>query len=179
MSPPILPVLSIPDDGMELPVALDAAWLRGALEDTGFSPRGDGPTRVLVRLDRDKRDVVVSGHFDIALHATCVACLEPFDLRVEGDLQLVLEPKPKAPTKAHEEIELKAAELDVDYYEDDQIDLGRWLREAILVEAPVHPRHEGQCPVPLTAVTDHPERDPGDIDPRLLPLLKLSVPQKE
>jgi uncharacterized metal-binding protein YceD (DUF177 family) len=173
MAPPVILLDRIPDDGLQQELVLDDAWLTEVLEDTGLMTIAGSPGSASVRLDRDERSVFLSGRFEVPVQADCVACLERLTLSLLADLSLHLEPaaSAKAPKATHEEVELSRDELDVDEYVDDRIDLAHWLREAILLEAPLHPRHE-VCPVALEMPSAPPSaRDV--IDPRLAPLARF------
>ncbi len=145
--PPSITVDSIPDDGLNLTLALDPAWLTEVLSDAGMKPVAGTHAGAQLRLDRDGKDVIVSGTLKARVAAECVACLEEVTFPVEGEFTLVLSPASSQKAhKPHEEVELTSDELDTDVYEDDTIKLSHWLREQILLAAPVHPRHEGDCP---------------------------------
>jgi uncharacterized metal-binding protein YceD (DUF177 family) len=173
--PPSIRVETIPEEGLQLELSLDPAWLTSVLADAQMRPAGDKPGRARVRLDLAEKDVIVSGTVKATLAAACVACLEDVTVPVEGEFTLVLSPAASQRAhKPHEEVELTSDELDTDVFENDTIDLSHWLREQILLAAPVHPRHEGECPRPL--IPDAPKNGGSqrEIDPRLAPLMKLT-----
>ncbi|MBP6829298.1 MAG: DUF177 domain-containing protein [Deltaproteobacteria bacterium] len=173
MAPPVILFDRIPDDGLQQELVLDEAWLTGVYEGTGLMTVAGAPGHASVRLDKDKRNVFMSGRFEVTAQTDCVACLERMTFTMSADLVLHLEPAGSTkPGKAvHEEVELSRDELDVDVYTDDRIDLAHWLREAILLEAPLHPRHE-VCPVKLEMPAAPPLARDG-IDPRLAPLARF------
>jgi uncharacterized metal-binding protein YceD (DUF177 family) len=174
--PPVIRVDSIPEEGlsMELPFAED--WLASVLADANMRVVNGTHSGAKIRLDADGSDVILSGSTRTHVMAECVACLEDVRLLVTEEFQRHLSPMASAKSrKANEEVELSSDELDVDYYADDAIELAHWLREEILLAAPVHPRHEGDCPRPLT-VTSNPTNEGAirEIDPRFAPLMKLA-----
>ncbi len=196
IAPPIIAVDTIPAEGLSLSVDLDPAWLGEVLEGTEVVVAAAGPgvekPSARVRLDLDGRNALMTGDFRLDLTATCVACLEPFALRLAAPFTLHLTPEAPAINVVQRgkgpppEVELSADELDLDTYHDGRIELGTWLREHILLEVPLHPRHEGECPVPLVApdastsssLADSPQ--PPGLDPRLAPLLSfVSKTKKE
>jgi uncharacterized metal-binding protein YceD (DUF177 family) len=173
-APPVIHVDQVPEgEGLSLDLALEASWLASVLEGTELA--STGPGRARVRFDLDGRDVTLSGDFALRVHAECVACLKPVDLDVASEFQLQLEPAGAKPAKGAlpDEVELTADELDVDHYEDGRIDLAHWLREQVLLEVPVHPRHPEECPEPLRVDAPAPN-EPPSVDPRLMPLLKFA-----
>lgn len=174
--PPTLHVESIPEDeGLSLDLALDKEWLEGVFADAAMRVAPGSRSTARVRLDKSGRDVTLSGEVAARVVATCVACLEEVELPIRSEFQLHLSPaKPHGAAKAHEEVELSPDELDADVFTDDKIELSHWLREQLLLEAPVHPRHEGDCPAPLHLPPSTPAVREREIDPRLAPLLKLA-----
>lgn len=174
--PPTVTVDSIPEEGLPLTLALDPAWLAGVLADASMKPVEGTHAGAKLRLDRDGDDVTVSGTLKARVAAECVACLEPVELPIETEFQLHLSPAAKArPRRPGEEVELSPDELDADHYADGKVELAHWLREQLLLEAPVHPRHEGDCPHALIPTTTPVPNGGAErpVDPRLAPLLKL------
>lgn len=174
-SPPSIRAETIPEEGLQLELSLDASWLTEVLADAEMRPASGTHGAARVRLDLSEKDVIVSGSVKATLTAECVACLEEVTLPVEGEFTLVLSPASSQKAhKPHEEVELTSDELDTDVYEDDTIKLSHWLREQILLAAPVHPRHEGECPRPLIPNAPTNGGSAREIDPRLAPLMKLT-----
>jgi uncharacterized metal-binding protein YceD (DUF177 family) len=175
--PPSIRVDTIPEEGLPLELSLDDAWLAQVLTDANMrvTPATHGAARI--RLDRADDDVIVSGTVKSVVTAECVACLEDVSLPVEAEFTLVLSPAASQKARRpNEEVELTSDELDTDLFENDTVDLSHWLREQLMLAAPLHPRHEGDCPRPLTppnvpTVNGGLERE---IDPRLAPLMKLA-----
>ncbi len=154
---------------------LEAEWLDLVLDGTDLRPELPARGTARVRLDLNGRDVLLTGDFEARVVATCVACLDDVGITLSSPFTLHLEPLPPAvnapgSARAPGDVELTRDELDVDYYTDHAIDLSHWLREQLLLEAPVHPRHEGDCP---TALVSPPIAADGQrpVDPRLAPLL--------
>lgn len=180
----VVSIDDIPDEGLALDEPLDQAWLVAALENSGYAPaKGGADARASLRLDRQQgRDVLLTGTVHASLETQCVRCLEPLDVQVSSEFTLHLEPRPPHDPEARrrDEIELTADELDVDYYDDEQIDLPHWVREQILLDAPAYPRHEHDCALPgasTTAAPDPSSEGATRIDPRLLPLQKFRDPK--
>ncbi len=171
MKLPVIHIDQIPDGGLQKELVLDPAWLDEVLGSAELTTFPGGKAHASLRLDRDERNVFLSGIVEASARATCVACLEPVDLALRASLKLNLEPAVAKPGRpAHDEVELTRDELDVDVYADDLIDLGYWLREALLLEAPLHPRHD-ECPVKIEMPAQ--PRATVSVDPRLAPLARL------
>jgi uncharacterized protein len=179
MTLPILQLRDIPEDGLTLDAPLDAAWLGHVLADSGLTPAGDPAGSAHVRVQLNGREVLLTGTVEAKLRAQCVRCLADTEVSVRSEFALNLEPRPAArgPKGKQSEVELTSDELDVDYYDDEKIDLGHWVREQILLEAPTHPVCPDGCREPISAPSA-PEGERGSPDPRLSPLMKL-VKKKE
>lgn len=172
MTPPILHLNEIPDEGLTLDVLLDAGWMRSALQDTGFEPARDPAGRATIRIDKKGRDVLLSGTVDASLTTECVRCLAEMPVQVHSDFTLHLEPATARPAvPPGREIELAAHELDMDYYENDRIDLGQWIREQILLEVPSYPACPSGCKEPLVVPSQDVSGEAGK-GSRLAPVKK-------
>lgn len=190
MALPIIQLKDIPADGLTVDASIDAGWLRRELETTGFEPASDPAGTAHVRVDLSGRDVILTGNARVKLRGECVRCLAPVELEVAPEFTLHLVPAPTAPRASnaagtprrskHAEVELSAEELDQDVYEDERVDLGHWVREQILLEAPAHPTCPDACANPIVA--PQPADAAGErhaIDPRLAPLQNLVTKKKE
>ncbi len=175
MTLPTFHLRDIPDDGITVDTDLDRATLLGMLEESEFTPAGDPAGHVHVRIDKHDRDVTLVGKVDAKLSATCVRCLEPCEVTSHADFVLHLTPAPAGvdPKRAHSEVDLAESDLDADHYENDRIELDRWVREQILLEAPVNPECPQGCsaPIQMPATEEKAERS---VDPRLAPLQNFS-----
>jgi uncharacterized protein len=79
--------------------------------------------------------ITVKGSVRCELVLTCSRCLEEFCLPVSGEIDVELVSGELMPTAT--EVELRNADLDVDYYEGDEIDLDTYVREEVLLNIPV------------------------------------------
>jgi uncharacterized protein len=164
----ILRVSDIPDGGL-------------TIEETGafpapFSDRTWRLDRVRLRVERDGADVVVTGQVESTVPATCGRCLEEFPVRVRAAVDLRFIPRPA--TGDH--VELGSDDLDLDFYDRDELDLAMLVESETALALPMKPlcREDcrGLCPVcggnrNLVACACH-ERAP---DPRLAALRDLAA----
>jgi uncharacterized protein len=84
---------------------------------------------------------------------------------------------PRARPIPGEEHEFTSDEADQDTYEGEEVDLDRFVREAILLESPIFPLCSDACrgigPPPSSPLSNGGSKA-GAIDPRLLPLVELA-----
>jgi uncharacterized protein len=134
----IIRVPDIPDEGLvvadaaRFPAFADASWRLHA---------------VRLRVDRDGDDVIVQGELTARVPLVCGRCLEafPVDVHAAVDSRFVRRPPVGAA------VELGADDLDVDFYDRNQLDLGALVETETTLALPMRPlcREDcrGLCPV--------------------------------
>ncbi len=142
-------IKSIPETGKDLSLDLGQEWFaRWREEDPGLE-FSQGVVRGLVSLAKHGHDILVRGHLEGHLELACGRCLEPFDAPLAAAFDLLLVPAPTAAAPADEE--LSAAELDLDLYSGETVDLEAIIREQIILTLPLKPlcreACRGLCPV--------------------------------
>lgn len=124
--------LSITDAGALGPVYRDPTW---RLE------------RVDLRLERDGSEVFVTGEIGAAVTQACGRCLEPVPVTLTAALDVRLMPRPATA----DSVELAADDLDVDFYDKDEIDVGVLIETETTLALPMKPLCRegclGLCPV--------------------------------
>ena len=124
----------------------------------------------------DGAEVDVTGRVKATVQQTCGRCLEGFAARVDAPVSVRLVPKPAG----HDSVELGADDLDVDFYENDELDVAHVVENEATLALPMKPlcREDcrGLCPAcganrnttPCTCETRPP-------DPRLAALRDLAA----
>jgi uncharacterized protein len=128
---------------------------RGSMEASRFAEVEDKNMRVVTPVEYEltvrKFDnlVTVQGPVECAISITCSRCLDDFTLDLEAFLDIKLTPRTK--TQRVSEVELKRDDMDVYYYEGDEIDLDPFIYEEVLLNVPFRPvcteDCKGLCPV--------------------------------
>jgi uncharacterized protein len=175
-----IPVTDLDAGGREFSFAVRAAWVRGALEDTGASGSGkDGALKV--RASKSGRDVVVRGQLDVDLVTPCARCLKDVTIHLHHPLTALMVPasdvraagKGKGGGGDDEESELTSEDLDVIAYSGETIALDELVRDELVLEIPIVPLCSEDCP----GISPPPAREATSgepaIDPRLMPLLRM------
>jgi uncharacterized protein len=102
-----------------------------------IKPAGAGVIHLTGRVQADK------------ILLTCSRCLKDFPYHIDTELDIDLAPA-KVIAKAPEH-ELGGSELDMDFYEGDEIDPLDYVKEQLLLSVPMFPLHrpdcKGLCPV--------------------------------
>ncbi len=142
-------IKSIPETGKDLSLDLGQEWFnRWREEDPGLE-FSKGAVQGKVSLAKHSHDILVRGHLQGHLGLVCGRCLEPFDAPLAADFDLLLVPAPAGEGPAEEE--LSAAELDLDFYSGETVDLEAVIREQIILQLPLKPlcqeNCKGLCPV--------------------------------
>ncbi len=130
----------IPDEGLDVSFQEDARGFDKLLADPrGEIHAGDSGLVVEVGVERVADTILVRGQARASLNVTCVRCTAPQILEVQAHVDAVLMPLTKWEGTEEEEVELKEGDLDISYYEGEELDLGPLVREAILLEMPQYP----------------------------------------
>src|SRR5438477_10715016 len=108
----VIRVPDIPTEGLSV---TDAAPLGAAFRDPNWRLED-----VRLRLERDGLDVFVTGELRATVSQTCGRCLEPSAVTVTTAIDVRLVPRPAT----GDSVELARDDLDVDFYERDEFDLG-------------------------------------------------------
>ncbi|HVY95477.1 MAG TPA: DUF177 domain-containing protein [Solirubrobacterales bacterium] len=128
---------------LEVPVRLDPFELGGQT----YVARPENPT---VRLDvsRPSGGYAFRLRFPVHLEGPCMRCLEPAALDVEVDAREV------------DQAGTDDEELLSPYVDDDELDLGRWAHDAVLLALPnqllCRPDCAGLCPICGQSLNDDP-----------------------
>ena len=96
-----------------------------------------------LRIQRmDEASIRVAGYVAARVGFECGRCLERRVVDLDAELEYVLVPRVEfeerylEPARRNEELELEEEDLNVDYYEGEEIDLRPLVREALLLELP-------------------------------------------
>lgn len=135
-----LKVLDIPEEGIDLGVtAASDAWFRDVLKDAFREDyRQEGGAQLDLHLLRTLETVQMFGKAGIGLRPSCARCLDPFDRRLELDLQVNMVPEKDMHIGGDDEgVELDAEDVGFSFYKGEEIDLAEILREFLVLEMPI------------------------------------------
>jgi uncharacterized protein len=96
---------------------------------------------VSLQIDPDGVDVFVHGRVGATVPQTCSRCLESFPARVDAPVDVRLVPRPATA----DTLELGADDLDVDFYENDLLDLDRVVETETTLALPMKPLCRADC----------------------------------
>src|SRR5918999_1586933 len=113
-----------------------------------FADRSWRLEAVRLQVSRDDADVVVVGNLRASVPLVCGRCLEEFREEVRPHVDARYVPRPVVPGDA---TELGADDLDVDFYDNDQLDLATLVETEATLALPMKPLCradcQGLCPV--------------------------------
>jgi uncharacterized protein len=98
-------------------------------------------TSVALEIEPDGREVLVHGRLAATMPQTCSRCLEPFAARVDAPVDVRLVPKPTGA----DSVELGADDLDVDFYDNDELDVTRVVANEATLALPMKPLCRTDC----------------------------------
>lgn len=129
----IIRVSEIPDEG--LVVANPGAFV------APFTDRSWRLDVIRLRVERDGDDVLVAGELAANAPLVCSRCLEEFrvDVRPSVDVRYVRRPP------VGDAVELGADDLDLDFYENDQLNLGALVETETTLALPMKPLCRSDC----------------------------------
>ena len=174
MSTFVLQIQDLDESGTDWNFAIGAGWLSSALADTELGV-GTEDGRFTVHAQRSGADVLVQGHVDAQVAATCARCLADVPIGVDLSLTALYSPEHMRPQDS-DEIDVRLDEVNQDYYSGSEVVLDPMVRELLLLEAPMKPLCSETCEG--IAVPEH-LRPPEEVfggsapDVRFAPLLKL------
>ena len=136
-------IKAIPETGLERSLDLGPEWFsRWREEDPGLE-FSTAQIKGTVRLEKHGWDILVRGKLQGHLQLSCSRCLESYEAPVAGEFDLLLAPAPGRLGAGEEE--LSAADLDLDYYSGDILDLEAIIREQIILLVPLKPLCAEEC----------------------------------
>jgi len=174
MSTLVLQIQDLDESGTDWNFAIRTDWLAFALADTELKA-GTEDGRFTVHAQRSGMDVLVQGHIDAQVAATCARCLGDVPIGVDLALTALYSPEHMRP-KDSDEIDVRLDEVNRDYYSGSEVVLDPMVRELLLLEVPMKPLCSKTCEG--IAIPEH-LRPPEEVfggsapDARFAPLLKL------
>jgi uncharacterized protein len=166
--------------GKQYVFPIRAAWMRGALEE--HEATAEGTDGVLdIRASKSGTDVVVHGTLEAALTVPCARCLEPVRFDVREPVSVLYAPRAAVTGReSADEREITAAEADTLPYDGETVVLDDMVRDELILQTPSFPLCSEDCPgiSPSPEPEDRKGAPDRDIDPRLLPLLRLMDPKE-
>ncbi len=92
-------------------------------------------------VERDDRDVVVTGDLEATVPQVCGRCLEPFGAHLAAPVDVRLIPRPAM----GDSVELGADDLDVDFYQNDELDVSALVEAETTLALPMKPLCRDDC----------------------------------
>jgi uncharacterized protein len=130
----IIRVSEIPEEG--LPVANLGNF------PTPFADPSWRLEAVRLHVSRDGADVVVVGELRASVPLVCGRCLEEFRVEIDPRVDARYVPRPVVPGEA---TELGADDLDLDFYDNDQLDLATLVETEATLGLPMKPLCRADC----------------------------------
>lgn len=127
----------------------DVIILKGEMDITQFAKNEEigfrltAPVTYELTVSKFDDTVAVEGPVNVAARVACSRCLEEFDLEMSVDMSINILPKTTLPESA--EMELHTEDLDVYYYEGDEIDIDPFIYEEVVLNVPVRPLCDEAC----------------------------------
>jgi uncharacterized protein len=101
------------------------------------------PVEYDLRITKSGENVWVKGPVQAALSLTCARCVEEFAFSIESELDIEILPKASASTAS--EVELQTDEMNLYYFEGEEIDLDPYVFEEVMLNLPIKPLCSDAC----------------------------------
>lgn len=95
----------------------------------------EAPVEYVLTIRKMGDTLHISGPVHSVLRLTCDRCLETFTLPVDAQMNVELAPKGDAPKAA--EMELKGEDMNLEYYEGDELELDPYIFEEVMLAVPI------------------------------------------
>ncbi|GEM_PF-1150805 len=167
----IIQIANIAPEGIELDFNQKEGWLREKLaQSLGEMYHPQDPVSGHLSLHKTNQNISLKIKLQLPLHPVCHRCLQSYDTSekfgLERHLLPLFESSRERRIRKTEEVELAAEDLNVGYYEEEEIDVGEMMMEQILLDLPIiflcNPECKGLCPscgVNLNQIKKHLCRD--------------------
>jgi uncharacterized protein len=132
-------VSEIPPEGQQIELVEDPAGIGPLDSDMELKK----PVKAFFSLKKTGATVYMTGEMETAIGLLCARCGKSYETEVKTSFEIDLNPADSI--GAEEERELHSADLEVEFYKDDKIDLTDFLREQILLQAPMKPLCSEDC----------------------------------
>jgi uncharacterized protein len=117
--------------------ALNSLLVHGNVCDFEFQKAAE----VRLGYHRSGKEIFFHGRVSGTAIGHCARCLEPYSLTLNSDFSFVLVPKSPLPG----EMELDAEDLDLSFYEGEEIDVSPLVLEQIILSLPTRPLCQENC----------------------------------
>lgn len=178
-------IMAAKEDEISLSFSHNYEWLKDALGDDLF-PNQAAHLQVETTAQMNGDEVLVRGQGEAKLSLCCSRCLEEAPQEISFSYDLLFAPRAKEPKpKNGAEILLQPEELDVDFFDGEEIDASDVAREQLVLALPLYPLCKedckGLCPtcgknLNEGACACKPEQT---IDPRLAKFAHIRLPDNK
>lgn len=122
----------IPEEGLRLPLRLKLAALPRLIEAIGEQ---SGEVTGELTLRNREGNVEVEGMVRATLHPPCQRCLEPVAVEIDDAVYVALVPE-REYEQGPEDLHLGLGDLEVSYYEGEELDVGHIVEDELLLLIP-------------------------------------------
>jgi uncharacterized protein len=126
-------VPKITEEGLDLTFSRDGKWLQDLLPAEEKNRLAMERVDVSCRVRKVRESVFIDGSIDTVIETDCSLCLEKAHIPVHSEFHYVFLPN----RGLEQEKELTAEDMDVEYYQEETIDLDPIILEQIVLQIPM------------------------------------------
>ncbi len=139
----IIRLTEIPERGLEIKESRSLDWLREQMQSEGFDVMWPASNIELdLKLIRHKRQVRLTGKMRLQAAYLCSKCGKQFEREIKIALQELFLPSDSFGDPGVRTLDLQEEDFQNSLYSEDEINLGRYLAESVLLEMQDYPRCE-------------------------------------
>ncbi|MDX9745123.1 MAG: DUF177 domain-containing protein [Syntrophales bacterium] len=135
-------VPNITEEGLELSFLRDGKWLKELLPQGETGRFSMGQANVFCRVRKVMDSILVEGDIDTEIETDCSLCLEKALIPVKNRFRYTLIPRRES---VREEKELTAEDMEVEFYDEETIDLAPIILEQIVLQIPMRVLCRDNC----------------------------------
>lgn len=133
----------IPPSGKNYFLTKADSWVGEVIQKAGFDCSENFSTRIEVV--RNKNDVVFRGTISTEVKLICSRCCEPYSYKIERDFLSTFCREYKKGESLREEVKLTKEDLDLTFFNGEEIDLTELLNEQLQLSIPYRPVCREDC----------------------------------
>ncbi len=134
----------IPEGEKQAEIEFDRMSVGNLFKDSADICGISTPLSLKCSYTRRGTEIVLEASYSVQLKLNCIKCLDDFLYGQDSSFRYVFRARPEEAEP--EDQQLQGDDLDVFYYEGDNIDLGKIVREQIYINLPQYPHCKEDCP---------------------------------
>lgn len=135
----------IPEEGLSVKVEKKEDWMRKYHTDWPEMYSFTSPLKGEILLKRNGTKIIITGFLTSTLKLQCSRCLESFNFNLNVEINSTFYPLEEYAFRVSEPVQLKGAEMDMEFYRKGVIEVDDVISEHIILNLPLYPLCKPDC----------------------------------